>query len=191
MNERIIELVKELQQEIDKENKIKRQEVIRGNIVSVADTDWLILKIEDNKVYCLHKDFIDEKQFDDDCNDWRESELREFLNSDFYNGLAEKVGAGNILPVTTDLTSLDGQKEYGNAEDYVSLLTVDLYRKNRDILPNTDEWWWLSTPHSTKCNDDERWICVVSPRGYVIGDDCFSNFGVRPFCIFDSSIFKS
>lgn len=86
---------------------------------------------------------------------------------------------------------MDGQTEYGSCEDYVSLISVDEYRKYRKLLPNTGEWWWTLTPDSTECNDDTRWIRVVSPSGSIYDyyyDGCD---GVRPVCIFSSSIFES
>lgn len=191
MNKRIEDLAKELLIEIENENKKKAQKIARGNIVTVAGDEWLILKAEDQKVYCLHKNLMNEKKFDSNCNDWKESNLREFLNYDFYNRLRDGVGKENILPITTNLLSLDGQTEYGQCEDYVSLLTVDLYRENRDIIPNTGEWWWLATPWSTKCNGYETAVCVVSPRGIILNDSCDDDLAVRPFCIFDSRIFES
>ena len=89
------------------------------------------------------------------------------------------------------LTSLDGQTEYGTCEDYVSLITVDEYRKYRDLLPNTGEYWWTLTADSTASNDNSRWVRVVSPRGYFSRSDCYYYDGVRPVCIFSSSIFES
>lgn len=169
----------------------KTQKVSRGNIVKIAGDEWKIIKVEDNKVYCLHKEFLEERTFDAKDNDWKESDLRKYLNIEYYENLVTSIGKENILPITTDLISLDGQKEYGHSEDYVSLLTVDLYRENRDILPNTNEWWWLATPWSTKSNDIKTLICVVSPLGNVYDGSCYGDNAVRPFCIFNSSIFES
>lgn len=86
---------------------------------------------------------------------------------------------------------MDGQTEYGSCEDYVSLISVDEYRKYRKLLPNTGEWWWTLTPDSTKCNDDTSYIRVVSPSGDFNYDSYYFGLGVRPVCIFSSSIFES
>ena len=167
------------------------QEVKRGNIVTVAGIEWLILKVEGRRVLCVTKDFDSlSTKFDSDTNEWESSELRRDLNTRFYKKIADEVGDKNILLITTDMLSLDGQKEYGECEDRVSLLTVDLYRENRDILPNTDKWWWLATPWSTSCNDYDTSVCVVSPRGHFGYDYCLCDLAVRPFCIFESSIFE-
>ena len=134
----------------------------------------------------------DERQFDKNSSDWKKSSLREYLNGEFLEKLSGAVGKENIISFERDLLSLDGQTEYGSCEDKVSLLTVDEYRRYRNMIPNTDDsWWWLITPWSTPCNDYERSVAVVSPSG-LIGHGICSNYGgVRPFCIFSSSIFES
>lgn len=54
--------------------------------------------------------------FDDsDKNDWRNSSLRKYLNGEYL----EQFNRGDLLPFVSDLTSDDGMKDYGTAEDYV------------------------------------------------------------------------
>ena len=106
--------------------------------------------------------------------------------------LKEEIGEDNILQRERDLLSLDGQTEYGKAYEKVSLLTVDEYRKYRSLIPNTeDDWWWLITPWSTPCNDYKTCVATVSSSGDIDCYDCRNDCGVRPFCIFSSSIFES
>ena len=113
------------------------------------------------------------------------------MNGEFYEELSAEIGENNIIPFERNLLSLDGQTEYGTCEDKVSLLNVDEYRQYRAMIPNADYWWWTITPDSTKCNGDTTWIRVVSPSGNVISIDYDNDYGVRPFCIFSSSIFES
>ena len=168
------------------------QEAKRGNIVTVAGIEWTVLKVEGGRVFCITKDFENTNtKFDSESNNWESSDLRKYLNTKFYKRISGAIGEENILTIATDMLSLDGQKEYGTCGDKVSLLTVDLYRENRDILPNTEKWWWLVTPWSTPCNDYTASVCVVSPGGCVNGLSCNFSRAVRPFCIFDSSIFES
>jgi len=161
-----------------------KDQVKRGDTVSIAGYEWIVLKIEESKVFCVMKDFKDKRKFDAKSNDYKTSSIREYLSEELQE---------NLYPITTNLLSLDGQKEYGIlTEDKIALLTLDDYRENRDILPNTDKYWWLATPWSTKCNKDERWVCCVAPNGNVNGDCCdIDGVSVRPFCIFDSSIFEA
>lgn len=162
-----------------------------GDEFEVASLKWKILDITDKGYVCLADKLEDKKQFDQNCNDWRDSSLRKYLNSEFYEMLAAEIGEENIIPFERDLFSLDGQKEYGICEDTVSLITVDEYRKYRKYIPNAQYYWWTCTPDSTKSNGDTTWIRVVSPSGFISCSFCVSRNGVRPVCIFSSSIFES
>ena len=117
--------------------------------------------------------------------------MREYLNTEFIEKITNEIGEENIIAFNRNLLSLDGQDEYGSCEDKVSLLTVDNYRKYRSFIPNTDDWWWLATPWSTKRNDCEYSVTVVSPSGYFNRILCSCSSGVRPFCIFLSELFES
>lgn len=162
-----------------------------GDTFKLVDTTWKILDITSAGYICL-ADSIEERQFDSDSNNWKNSNLRDYLNEEFLEKIAAEIGLENIVPFERDLLSLDGQTEYGKCEDKFSLLTVDEYRKYRSLIPNTkDYWWWLISPWSTPCNDYKRTVAVVSSAGYIDYFNCFSSSGVRPVCIFSSSIFES
>ena len=162
-----------------------------GDTFELCNLVWKILDITDKGYVCLAERLEYGRQFDFDSNDWKSSDLREYLNSEFYEELAGCIGEENIIPFERDLLSLDGLKEYGNCEDKVSLISVDEYRKYRELIPNTDDyWWWTLTPDSCRSNNNS-WVRVVSPRGGIGYDRYNSGGGVRPFCIFSSSIFES
>lgn len=186
-----------LKEEIAQLKANERQPVIKKNL-GIGDTfellglTWKILDITDKGYMCFASRLEDSMEFDSSSNDWKSSDLREYLNNEFYEELADVIGSDNIIPFERDLLTLDGLTEYGTCEDKISLLTVDEYRKYRTLIPNTDDyWWWLITADSCKSNNDSTWVRVVSPRGFIInGSHDFFN-GVRPFCIFSSSIFES
>lgn len=162
-----------------------------GDTFELADTTWKILDITSAGYICL-ADNIEEMVFDSNSNSWENSDLRDYLNEEFFEKISAEIGEKNIIPFERDLLSLDGQTEYGKCEDKVSLLTVDEYRKYRSLIPNTEDyWWWLISPWSTPCNDYKRTVAVVSSAGGVCNSLCSGNFGVRPVCIFSSSIFES
>ena len=162
-----------------------------GDTFKLVDTTWKILDITSAGYICL-ADSIEERQFDSDSNNWKNSNLRDYLNEEFLEKIAAEIGLENIVPFERDLLSLDGQTEYGKCEDKFSLLTVDEYRKYRSLIPNTkDYWWWLISPWSTPCNDYKRTVAVVSSAGLINRYYCNDYIGVRPVCIFSSSIFES
>lgn len=162
-----------------------------GDTFELADLKWKILDITEQGYVCLADRLEDNRRFDNDFNNWESSDLRNYLNTDFYNKLINEIGEDNIVPFERDLLSLDGQTEYGKCEDKVSLINVDEYRKYRRLILNEEYYWWTITAESTKCNNDETWVRVVSPSGSIDDDCCYNDGGVRPFCIFSSSIFES
>lgn len=162
-----------------------------GDTFELAGLSWKILDITDDGYMCLADRLEENMRFDSDSNNWKNSSLRKYLNEEFCQKLAGIVGNDNIISFARDLLSLDGQTEYDSCLDKVSLLTVDEYRKYRGLIPNTDYWWWTCTPWSTSCNDVETTNAVVSPSGDFGYISCYCNCGVRPFCIFSSSIFDS
>lgn len=161
-----------------------------GDEFQLAGTTWKILNIAGEGYVCLAES-IGNKEFDSDDNNWATSKLRSYLNKEFLEKLEKEIGEGNVLGFERNLLSLDGQTEYGSCTDKVSLLTVDEYRKYRKYIPNANKWWWLISPWSTPCNDYSSTVAVVSPSGFIFSRFCLIRVGVRPFCIFSSSIFES
>ena len=172
--------------------KEKYQKPEIGKTIEVAGIKWLVLdKLEKGYLVISDEFYGKSREFDTDCNNWDSSDLRQELNTELRRKIEEAVGEGGLLKFTRDLLSMDGQTEYGSCEDYVSLISVDEYRKYRKLLPNTGEWWWTLTADSTKCNDDTSYIRVVSPSGDINDCNYGGSDGVRPVCIFSSSIFES
>ena len=172
--------------------KEKYQKPEIGKTIEVAGIKWLVLdKLEKGYLVISDEFYGKSREFDTDCNNWDSSDLRQELNTELRRKIEEAVGEGGLLKFTRDLLSMDGQTEYGSCEDYVSLISVDEYRKYRKLLPNTGEWWWTLTADSTKCNDDTSYIRVVSPSGFIFNNFYYYSHGVRPVCIFSSSIFES
>lgn len=161
-----------------------------GDTFELAELTWKILDRTDKGIVCLAERIKDSFNFGLN-NDWKESSLRKYLNKDFYENLVNEIGEDHVVTFERDLISLDGQKEYGKCEDKVSIISFDEYRKYRELIPNAEYWWWTLTPDSTKCNGDTSWIRIVSPSGDVSNGSCNNGSGVRPLCIFSSSLFES
>lgn len=195
MSKKLEERVALLEKEVKKlkGNNIRKinKKLTKGDEFELVGLKWKILDITEKGYICLANKLDDNKQFDSNINDWEPSDLRSYLNTEFYNKLADEVGEENIISFERNLLSLDGQTEYGTCEDKVSIISLDEYREYRKLIPNADYYWWTLTPDSTKCNDDSRWVRVVSRSGHVRGSRCDCSFGVRPFCIFSSAIFES
>ena len=118
-------------------------------------------------------------------NDWRSSTLREYLNGEYINNF----DTDDLLPFISDLTSDDGMTDYGTSEDFVALLSDNLYRKYRKFMPQYDTWVWTITPWSCIPGyaDNER---IVNTSGALNGYNASNGSGVAPACIFNPSIFE-
>ena len=128
------------------------------------------------------------------ANNFKESDILQKMKEEILPDIVEAIGEENLCPVTTDLTSLDGLKDYGAVESPIALPTLDFYRENAEIFQahKLNCWWWLATPWSTPANDDYWCVLCVSPSGYVFISSFDNGYhGVRPFLIFKSCIFGS
>lgn len=163
-----------------------------GKAIELAGMEWMILDKTEKGYFAILNGFDGkERTFDSDSNNWISSKLREELNTKFLKKISDELGEDAVIGFDRDLLSLDGQTEYGHCKDKISILTVDEYRKYRKLLPNMPKWWWLITPWSTPVNDYSSTRTVVSPSGVIRGRNYYCEGGVRPACIFSSSIFES
>ena len=118
-------------------------------------------------------------------NNWKNSSLRKFLNEEFVKAF----NRGDLLPFISDLTSDDGMKDYGTSEDYIALLSCDLYRKYRPYVPKYNTWVWTITPWS--CTPGTaNYERIVYTDGSLSYSSAVYAYGVAPACIFNPTIFK-
>lgn len=134
--------------------KIALKNAARGTAFDYAGQSWILLENDDGRALCLSKDIIETRAFDEgNCNNFAVASSKEYLNGAYLDNLLEDVNGPNaFLTTELDLTTDDGLKDYGTCTVTIFLLTVDQYRRNRDVIPNADDWWWLSTAFSTKSN---------------------------------------
>ena len=92
-----------------------------------------------------------------------------------------------------DLTSVDMQIEFEPVNCKVRPLTFDEARKYNNLLANKElpDWYWTCTPWSTEERGWAHSIAVVAPSGDIFNDYYSNRGGVRPVCIFPSSLFES
>lgn len=163
-----------------------------GKVIELAGMEWMILNKTEDGYFAILNGFDGKpRSFDPDSNSWISSKLRKELNTRFLKKITDEFGEDAVIEFDRDLLSLDGQTEYGHCKDKISILTMDEYRKYRKFLPNMGKWWWLLTPWSAPANDYNTTLTVVSPSGNVGCSNYDYENGVRPVCIFSSSIFES
>ena len=173
------------------EKKIKN--VQDGETFEIAGIEFIKFQAIAEGVPVVARDLQNTMAFGDN-NDLRESKVLRWLREEFLPKIVAAIGEENVVIFNTDLTTLDGQKNYGHLESKISLPTMDFYRQNVEIFDKhpVKEWWWLATPESCQPHDDPYWTLCVAPSGCFDISDCYyGSYGVRPFLIFKSTIFES
>lgn len=172
-------------------NKMVLSSVKVGDIIN--DKYIVLEHFEDGTTAVIRKDLLENNmEFGDSNNDWRESNVRKYLNDDYLKEIEKEFGVDNIVEHTTNLLSMDGLDDYRTCRDKVGLLDIDQYRKYRKVLGNNmDSWWWLLTPDSTPSGWSAQFVRCVGRAGSVYYGVYGCSWSVRPFCILKSSIFVS
>ena len=168
----------------------------RGTAFTFAGQRWIALEHEaTGRTLCLTEDIVEERAFDvDNCNNFAKASSNTYLNGPFLDNLHEAAGASAnaFLSSELDLTADDGLKHYGTCNVTIFLLTVDQYRRNRDVIPNADDWWWLSTAVSTAENGYEHSARLVYSDGTLSWYSAYrGDLGLRPACYLDSDLLIS
>lgn len=195
LNNQKIKLTEEQVREMAKSLGVKQTKLADikvGDTFKVGDYEFIVLEQSGDTTAVILKNLLyDSKQFGKN-NNYVKSYVDDICN-DFADKIAKIIGKKNLVEYTVDLTSDDGLKDYGKVTRSASLLTTELYRRYVYILDKykINKWWWLATPYSTPTHDDSSWVKCVSPGGGVGSNGYYDGSGVRPFCIFDSSIFVS
>ena len=163
-----------------------------GETFTVAGMEFIKFHDKDGTTPVVMRDIAFLNRFGDN-NDLRESDVLDRMQKEILPKLVEELGEENVLTYRTDLTALDGLKPYEDLESQISLCPRDFYRENVEIFDRypVGEWWWLANPESAPPHENPWWVLCVSPSGFVFRIRNYDNNGVRPFCIFNSSIFGS
>lgn len=115
-------------------------------------------------------------------NNYAESYVRkELVNSELAESLKKEFG-DKLLPISLDLTSMDGFKDYDMVEgDILSIPNIQLLMKFGESIPLIDNWYWLATPNQTPKRGDAHCVQCVRSDGDVFYNRCDFDWGVRPF----------
>lgn len=172
----------------------KLAELAEGSRFTYGGVEWVVLDHRVNMALCLAADVLENRAFDEnEKNDFAASSLRAYLNGEFLKKLIE-AGADEaaFMPMVMDLTSDDGLEDYGKDTAKIGLISCDMYRHFRKLIPNASNWWWTCTPYSTESNG------YANNVRYVRSDGTLSDYyaylgggGVRPLCALKSEILVS
>ncbi len=156
-----------------------------NNIFEICGQPCTKLKEENgNTYYHLCKPLF-ESEFGADNNYANSTVRKELLEHEFTLSL-QKEYSDALVPVTMNLTSLDGLKDYGTVTDVVGIPDIDLYRECRENVFVGDNWYWLSTPNSTPSGTGSSGVQCVYSHGLVGWNYSDYERSVRPFFILKS-----
>ena len=157
-----------------------------NNIFEICGQPCTKLKEESGNTYYHMCKPLFKSKFGTDNNYANSAVRKELLEHEFTLSLQEEYGDA-LVPVTMNLTSLDGLKDYGTVTDVVGIPDIVLYRECRENIFVGDDWWWLSTPDSTPSGNGSSCVQCVGGGGNVVWDGAdFYGRSVRPFFILKS-----
>lgn len=165
-----------------------------SSVINYGGLDCIVLDVEQDKILVLAKESIGNMPFDEgNSNNFPKGTLCKYLNDEFIKKLkADGADTSALIPTTIDLTSDDGLKDYGETTQKIFLLTCDMYRKYRSVIPNLDDWWWLATAYSTESNGYAYIARIVYSDGRLLNYGAYGgDLGVRPAFYLKSSILES
>lgn len=152
--------------------------IAAGQCVKFHNEPCLVLEHRQNGTLLMTCNQIEAKF--GGSNNYAKSALAKHLNSTFLEALTEN-HADEVLLREVDLTAVNGSTEYGLLMCKVAPLTIDEYRRLRDIIPMPESWEWFATPWSTPAvNEDDTWVAGLYTNGYVSNYSYYNSFGSRP-----------
>lgn len=124
----------------------------------IKPIEWLILAREGNKILMVSNYGLDTKRFDDDSNDWKSSEIRQWLNNDFYNKAFNEKDKKFIKSFKGDKVFLLSKEEaegyffYDSARrckptDYAVKNGAMVYKTNFKKVEAGYSYWLLRSPY--------------------------------------------
>ena len=136
--------------------------------------EWRVLAKENNKMLVISRYGLDAKRFDDDSNVWANSEIRQWLNGDFYNKVfTEKekklINHSNLSDVaTTDNVFLE------KANDIMSLLSDVGTTDNVFLLSEEEVENYFANDEERRCKATEY---AVKNGAFVVDSSFGDNAG--------------
>ena len=152
--------------------------IAAGQCVKFHNEPCLVLEHRQNGTLLMTCNQIEAKF--GGSNNYAKSALAKHLNSTFLEALTEN-HVDEVLLRKVDLTAVNGSTEYGSVVCRVAPLTLDEYRRLRDIIPLPESWEWFATPWSTPAvNEDDTWVAGLDTDGDVSGLSYGDSNGSRP-----------
>ena len=135
----------------------------------IQPIEWQVLSKENNKMLVISRYGLESKRFDGSSNSWKNSEIRKWLNGDFYNKAFTDQEKNSISSFNGDNVFLLSKEEVEIyfANNGARKCKATDYAKKNGANVNSDNgcsWWWLRSPNY-------NFVCSVNFGGII-----FCNF---------------
>lgn len=152
---------------------LRSLDLSEGDIIVFGDyngeCEWRVLDVTDNEVLIISRHCVDCRSFDNDSNEWTNSSLRSWLNSEYYNEAFNSTEQSMIQTVNNDNVFLLSIEE---AESYFSGHQGRIANYN-----GANCNWWLRSP-----GDSSHYAAFVTSYGNIRQNGVYvsDRYGVRP-----------
>ena len=164
----------------------KYMEKWKKNLKAICGYYWISVK-DGSLTYYFMNEILNKSEFGK-TNNYAESYVRNSLiDSKLADNLKKEFGE-KLVPISLDLISMDGFKDYGSVEgDILAIPNIQLLMKFGESIPLIDDWYWLANPNQTSKRGDTHYVQYVGSGGNVGYCGCdWGGRGVRPFFILKS-----
>ena len=153
----------------------------------IQPIEWQVLSKENNKMLVISKYGLDRKLFDSVSNNWANSEIRKWLNGEFYNKAfndkeKKSIKSSNLSDVGTSdnvflLSKEEAEKYFANNDARLCKATDYAVKSGARVADNGYSIWWLRSPNLS--NSD--YVCSVLGGGLIYNFDVYyGDYLVRP-----------
>ena len=146
-------------------------------------------QFENGTAAVVRKGLFDHRLYFGDTNDWRDSNIREYLNKEYFKELAAQFGEDNIVEFTRDLISIDGYDDYGKCRDKVSIMSLLDYMKYHKDIGDCENIYYLLTPATILSGCSYKTVLYIDNNDLPNYTLCGSIMAVRPFFVLKSDIY--
>ena len=173
--------IKPVQQSVSFKNAKVGDYVKFGNYPQTADggslpIEWQVLARENNKMLVISKYGLEARRFDSSSNNWEDSEIRQWLNGEFYNrafteqekklikgsSFFENLFGGGVDKVF--LLSKEESEKYFANNDARRCKATDYAKNNGAYVFFNGCIWWLRSPNSNFSN----FVYCVFSAGFIL-----------------------
>lgn len=172
------------------------RDIVEGETVKIGGIEFIVLSQGSwsSTTTVVTKEAMKEMSFNGDA-DWRDSDIREWCNGEFYEKLIETIGKDNFLDIdyyypigNSNDGSISENKQVEEKKDKVSIMSAHQYCSWRKHVPEHDKPFWLSTRATfNQKSDSYNNVMYVETDGTVKEKDCAETALVYPILQFKSS----